>query len=276
MVLSGGISGSPYIAGVADRTWNFNKSSAGPANADITLQWNAADELAGFNRSASYISHYTGGAWMNDAESAAGGSNPYSLTSMGVTSFSPFAVMSNAAIVPVTLLDFTGKYQDKAIVLNWRTARELNARHFTLEKSSTPAAFKTVADIPATGVSQVARNYQYVDQQVSNPVNYYRLKLVDLNGNYSYSKTIMVSAPDGNDISIFPNLVKDQLSVRLPSNATGTRLHIIDSRGATVKAVQVAAGITLVAINVEGLAAGAYIVVMGEGKGRAGAQFVKE
>ena len=52
------------------------------------------------------------------------------LQGTGITGFSPFAVMSPAGVVPITLLDFAGKYKDKTIVLNWSTLTELNTRKF--------------------------------------------------------------------------------------------------------------------------------------------------
>ena len=214
-VLSGGTTGNAYIAGVVNRTWNINKSTAGAANVTVTLQWNSGDELTGFTRNASYISHYSSGAWNNGIQVAASGSDPYSLTRTGITSFSPFAVMSPAAVLPITQLDFTGKYRDKAIVLNWSTLMELNTRKFIVEKSNDAVTFRPLADIPAFGSSQVTRNYDYIDNAVLNNINYYRLKIIDVDGTWLYSKIISVFAPAVHIVGVFPNPVKDLLFFRL-------------------------------------------------------------
>ena len=275
-VLSGGTNGNAYIAGVVNRTWNINKSTAGAANATVTLQWNSGDELTGFTRNASYISHYTSGAWNNGTQVAASGSDPYSLTRTGITGFSPFAVMSPAGVVPITLLDFTGKYRDKAIVLNWSTLTESNTRKFIIEKSIDAVTFRPLADIPAYGSSQVTRNYDYTDNAVLNNINYYRLKMIDVDGTWLYSKIISVFAPAVHIVGVFPNPVKDQLFLRLRDGLSGSIIRIADAKGTTVRTLQLKAGTTNASINTKSLEAGAYSIIFNSGTLKETVQFIKE
>jgi hypothetical protein len=275
-VLSGGTTGSPYIAGVVNRTWNINKSTAGAGNVTVTLQWNAGDELSGFTRNTSYISHYTSGAWNNGTLVAANGSNPYSLTRTGITSFSPFAVMSPAGVVPITLLDFNGRYQDKAIALNWSTLTESNIRYFTVEKSNDAVLFRPLTDIPAYGNSQVKRNYNYVDNAILNYINYYRLKMADINGRYFYSKTITVSATTDHIVVVFPNPVKGELFIRLQNGLPELIIRIVDTKGNMVRTLQLKAGVTATSINTKFLGAGVYSIIFKSGKLKETVRFIKE
>jgi len=95
-VLSGGSNGNPYTTGVVNRTWNIEESNPGGSIAIVSLEWKSEDELSGFNRNTSYISHYVSGAWDNVTTMLAGGADPYRITRTNITSFSPFAVMSPA------------------------------------------------------------------------------------------------------------------------------------------------------------------------------------
>ena len=275
-VLSGGTTGNPYIAGVVNRTWNINKSTAGAGNVTVTLQWNAGDELSGFTRNTSYVSHYTSGAWNNGTLVAANGSNPYSLTRTGITGFSPFAVMSPAGVVPITLLDFNGRYKDKAVVLNWSTLTESNTRYFTVEKSNDAVLFRPLANIPAYGNSQVKRSYNYVDNAVLNYINYYRLKMADINGGYVYSKTITVSATTDHAVVVFPNPVKDELFIRLQDGLEESIINIVDTKGNMVRALQLKAGVTVISVNTTSLPAGIYSIIFNSGKLKEMVRFIKE
>lgn len=78
------------------RTWILEEATSGGSNATIKLQWNAASESTGFNLGSCDIGHYTGGAWDFSSASAAAGSDPYTQTLSGITSFSPFGVFSQS------------------------------------------------------------------------------------------------------------------------------------------------------------------------------------
>ena len=76
-----------------------------------------------------------------------------------------FSICGNepAGTVPITLIDFKGKYNDKKSILNWSTLTESNTRYFTVEKSIDAVSFQPLTNMTAYGNSQVKRNYNYVD-----------------------------------------------------------------------------------------------------------------
>lgn len=275
LVLSDGSTGTPYIAGAVNQTWNINKATTGPADVTLNLQWNAADELTGFKRNNAYISHYSSGAWENGTLGVAIGLNPFAFTRTGLTSFSPFAVMSPAAIVPITLLDFTGTYRDKGIVLNWSTKTEFNTSYYTLEKSTDALGYKPLTTIRAFGNSQVPRRYSYVDEELTNFTNYYRLKITDFNGSKLYSKTIAVKSPEDKFISIFPNPVEKELKIHLNGSTGITTLHIINASGSTVRILRMTAGTATGSFDVSSLPAGYYTILIDPGTSKQRLPFLK-
>ena len=273
-VLLGGTNGYAYTAGVVDRTWNIEESVPGTVNADVTLQWNAADELSGFPRNMAYLSHYTSGSWNTGTQMAAVGSGPFTITRSGITAFSPFAVMGPAGALPITIIDFCGKYISKTISLSWHTANELNTRYFTVEKSASQVAFMPIANITASGSSQ-ATSYQYVDTGALAQVNYYRLKITDADGKYHYSKIVAVSAP-GAGFAVYPNPVKDNLVITLPQSAARQRLAITDAKGTVIKTVQVPGGVATITVSITNLQAGVYTVILYSNNSPQSLQIVKE
>jgi len=79
-----------------DRTWVVEENTPGGSNVTLTLQWNAVDELTGFDRTACYVSHFMGTSWIaGSAPTNATGAGPYTMTLGGITTFSPFGVGSS-------------------------------------------------------------------------------------------------------------------------------------------------------------------------------------
>lgn len=98
-------------------------------------------------------------------------------------------------VFPIEILTFTGYLKSKVANLKWETAQEINSSKFILERSFD--GFKTkspIAEIKAAGNSNTTREYSFADKGL-NGVNmekvWYRLKMVDIDGTFEYSKEIV-------------------------------------------------------------------------------------
>ncbi len=111
------------------------------------------------------------------------------------TGFSKFFLVDNNVSLPVTLLDFSGRLENKFVSLKWSTSTELNSKYFDVEKSPDGTDFHSIGQVDAAGYSTVQRNYGMNDRQV-NEYNYYRLKMVDIDGRFVYSKIILIKNPN--------------------------------------------------------------------------------
>lgn len=96
---------------------------------------------------------------------------------------------TNAAL-PVTIINFAGKKVNNVNMLSWQVANELNLDHYELQKSTDGQNFSFVADIKASG----SRNYSYSDNDLNNsaPIEYYRLKSVDIDGKFNFSAIVII------------------------------------------------------------------------------------
>jgi len=97
-----------------------------------------------------------------------------------------------AAVLPVELISFSGYNIENENVLEWQTATETNNDYFVLERSSVGIDFENIGTIDGHGNSTQLLNYKFQDNNPLSRINYYRLKQVDYNDDFHYSKIIAV------------------------------------------------------------------------------------
>jgi hypothetical protein len=107
-VLTSGASGAAYTKEVVNNSWDVSEAVAGGSNLSLTANWDAADELTGFDRTRGGISNYlttpaasVGWDLLNSQTGAATGSGPYSYTRSGVTTVGVFAVGTRPVSSPL-------------------------------------------------------------------------------------------------------------------------------------------------------------------------------
>ena len=121
--------------------------------------------------------------------------------------------------LPISLVDFTATKQFKVVGLNWQTSTEQNSSYFDVEFSEDGTSFRSIGRVSAAGNSNTAKNYSLIHTTPVNGTNYYRLKMVDVDGSFKYSavRTVKFSAPTS--IKIMPNPTIDR--VYITSNEGG-------------------------------------------------------
>lgn len=141
--------------------------------------------------------------------------NTNTLSSNGHTELSViFSGTNDLNPLPVNLLRFYGEQQENNVLLNWATATEKNSHHFEIERSVNGLNFENIDAVKAKGKSAVVIAYQYADRSPSLNSNilYYRLRMVDNDGSYTYSNTIAINrnVRTTGTISVFPNPFSDE------------------------------------------------------------------
>lgn len=114
--------------------------------------------------------------------------------------------------LPVELLSFDAKALKQAVNLEWATSREEGFEGFSLERATDGGTFAEIAWLPGQGNSTETRAYSYQDEAITeNTRYYYRLKSVDLNGSFEYSRVVEAAFnPVGFSIlPPYPNPVTD-------------------------------------------------------------------
>lgn len=198
-----------------NKTWNISESVAGGSSVDLTLQWNASHELPAFDRATSFISHYTGGTWVQQqAVGAVSGSGPYTRTVINQTgTFSPFGVASAGSPLPIELLGFNAALHNDSVLIDWTTASEKNNDYFVVERTLNGSSFTEIATVKGAGNSDGLLSYSTVDNEPLSGISYYRLKQVDYDGRFSYSGLVQIryeKNSDGLSFILYPNPASDK------------------------------------------------------------------
>lgn len=128
------------------------------------------------------------------------------------------AYQDNIFILPVNLLSFTGALQNTTNRLQWQTTGQ-NISLFKIERSNNGRDFTNIGEQQALTGNAAEKNYGFTDIQPEQGINFYRLKLIESNGSFTYSKVIAIKQ-DGNNMSlrIFPNPATDLIHVIIPSS----------------------------------------------------------
>lgn len=111
------------------------------------------------------------------------------------------------SILPITLLNFSGIVLNNNLVqLNWSTVYEKDNAFFALEKSNNGVEFVTINTQKSLGNSNNQKQeYSYTHSVAFSPIIFYRLKQVDINGKFTYSKIIAISLKEMVEVKAFPN-----------------------------------------------------------------------
>ena len=110
-------------------------------------------------------------------------------------------------LLPVELIDFTGRKINEGVQLQWSTATEIDNDFFTLERSRDGRVFETISIIQGAGTTSQVSDYSYLDKAPFSGINYYRLWQTDFDGGRENLGTVVVEYEFDEEISIFPNPV---------------------------------------------------------------------
>ncbi len=172
--------------------------------------------------------------------------------------------------LPVRLLSFTANQESNATKLNWTTSNEVQIRHFEVQKGKAPSNLETFGTVANTGNNgNLENHYSFRDNAIGTATVYYRLKMLDENGNSKYSNILRI-VPGENDLldlqSVSPSQSGNTIKVLAWSQVdlpVGIEIH--DLQGRLVKKLpplNLIAGENNLDLDVNGIAAGTYLFVM--------------
>lgn len=153
-----------------------------------------------------------------------------SLTYNFTNGFSGFgAGVPGLSVLPIGLLDFAGQLKGNNILLNWATAFESGSKGFEIHRSYDGTNFTNIGYVAAAGNSATTRTYSFTDPSIAQDNNYYRLKAIDQDDKYTYSKIILVQDPNltTRPFTVLSNPFTDHIDVvfgQAPAGNVGIRL----------------------------------------------------
>ncbi|MEN9548906.1 MAG: hypothetical protein RIR12_1497 [Bacteroidota bacterium] len=155
-------------------------------------------------------------------------------------------------VLPIKLKSFTGQLNECKVTLNWQTLTEENAASIEVERKIGNGSFVTIGSLPAKGNNS---SYQFNDTITSNA--YYRLKLVDNNGSFTYSHQLFFNCAAPHIIVYPTNVANGDVYISgMPSGKK--RITLFNTAGQLVYSNTTAANNT--SINMQAMASGQYLI----------------
>nr|WP_295927840.1 choice-of-anchor Q domain-containing protein [uncultured Dyadobacter sp.] len=157
--------------------------------------------------------------------------------SFNVSGFSGFFIKTTDSPLPVRWISFTASLDDRnEAVLEWKVD-QVQVAGYQIERSSNAKDFLSVATIAGTG-DGIAR-YSFTDPVAVTGTIYYRIRQIDHDGSFSYSRTVSLRGPEGLQLMAYPNPTSGKVTVRVDAAYIGTRLRLVNAAGKEMQHLKV-------------------------------------
>lgn len=171
--------------------------------------------------------------------------------------------VSNAEVsLPVTLVSFEVKQGEHAsAMLNWATTAETNSDYFEVQRSQNGKAWTKIASVLSSGESKQLLTYSFADLTPRPGNNLYRLKMVDKDKTYAFSRIRSINLQSDNRTALYPNPAIDRLTMLTSDLDKVERVQFIDASGKLILDQKRSGSSNVISeININSLPAGLYVV----------------
>lgn len=174
-------------------------------NATLVFSYNEGAELNGIAEENLRLFKSTdeGTTWTLEGGTVDPDANTVTLT--GIDGFSRWTLASVSAPLPVELISFTAGVKGKTVELRWKTEGEVNSYLFEIERAGENSGWEKAGEVRASGNSNSAKEYFFIDQNINEKKCRYRLRMVDNDGTYQYSDEVEVNIDKPKNFSLFQN-----------------------------------------------------------------------
>ncbi|MCK9210554.1 MAG: T9SS type A sorting domain-containing protein [Ignavibacteriaceae bacterium] len=283
-LVSSDASGSNSGADRVKLLWTIGR--AGSSNYTPAFTWPSSVEGATFSANrATYAQLYDVNNTSSSIASTLSGSDPYTVTANTfASSNTSYTIGNNAAALPVELTSFFALVQNKTVSLAWQTATEVNNYGFEIERtSSRPSPLQgeggeagrgwvKVGFVNGAGNSNSPKEYSFTDKTATSGLNVYRLKQIDNDGKYTYSKEVEVDLGMPTEFSLaqnYPNPFNPTTSLQYAvSSKQLVTIKVFDMLGREVAVLvngEKEPGTYTAEFSTTGLASGTYLYRMQAG-----------
>lgn len=176
-------------------------------------------------------------------------------------------VFAPAAPLPVSLTNVAAYTKNAGVQIEWRLSSEMNMDKYVVERSANGIQFSAVGNVASTGNSSTSTTYNLFDATPLNGANFYRIKMIDKNGQAIYSKIVKVNVGIvKQSVTVFPNpVVNDYVEIQLNNLKAGDyTLRLSNASGQVIatKMISHAGGSASANIEMKQAAKGIYQLVI--------------
>jgi hypothetical protein len=164
--------------------------------------------------------------------------------------------------LPVHLLSFTTRLQRDEVDLNWKVENEISLDRYEVEQSNNGSNFDKIGTVKAVN----AKEYSFVDDTWKMTTDrhqylYYKLKMIDKDGKFTYSKIVSVTIPNTNSFTIYPNPAKTEVQLQFNKSVSGNvTIQVADYSGKITISKTANLSTSNYTLSIANLPVGAYSV----------------
>ncbi|MEO8583172.1 MAG: hypothetical protein ABI415_05210 [Flavitalea sp.] len=258
---------SPLVSVDRFEYWQINKISGGSAN--VAMNWdNSKITFPQYPLASIRAAYYTGGFWTDQGAGATGNvTTTGNITSNTLSTFGPLTFGSISAVLPLTFLGTYAYREPTGVLVEWKTTNEKNVDHFEVERSTDGRTFVKVGTVASSSTPGIG-DYTFSDLTSSTGKIYYRIRSIDIDGKFMFSKVvtitdgnegeeIMVANPAKNHIKLtVSQFAKGKYNYQLRTDGGQTAqtgiLNIISSGSYTIDLNNIRPGIYILTLNKDG------------------------
>jgi hypothetical protein len=170
-------------------------------------------------------------------------------------------VLASGAL-PIELLAFAAEAEVDGISLHWVTAYETDNDYFELQRATDGNQFRPIATVTGAGTSTDRQYYDYHDADPEPGTNYYRLKQVDYDGSFTYSKVVSVefAGEDELAITVYPNPTQGAVTLEFSEPVDAGRASLYDASGRRIRNWTLPEGGRRMPLDISDLQAGTWFL----------------
>lgn len=263
-----------------NRIWKINPANALTVARDLTISWIADDDnskvltsVQAWKSTDDFTSVENTSTIGSTTDASSSRSVTVSLTSLTGAATTSFTVSQSNQPLPVELTSFNSSVNGKTVNLNWKTATEINNYGFEVERIRNEELgirnWKKVGFVTGAGNSNSPKEYSFTDKSVTSGKYLYRLKQLDNDGHYTYSKEVEVDLDTPTAFLLeqnYPNPFNPSTVIRyaLPFESN-VKLIVYNFIGEVVKELvseTVSAGYQEVSFGADKLSSGIYFYTL--------------
>jgi len=158
---------------------------------------------------------------------------------------------------PVLLSSFSAHKEAQTALLSWSTAEEVNSDRFEVEHSLNGKNWRMIGKVAARGNSNDKRWYSFMDVNPANGSNLYRLRIVDRDETFDYSRIRSLEFDIDIETALYPNPVDERLLLKTDDLKKISRVELYNTMGV---AVMHSDNVPNNGLDVKNLPAGLYVV----------------
>lgn len=164
--------------------------------------------------------------------------------------------------LPVSWLSFTVENKiSNEIILNWQV-EEYNVKSYSIEQGNNGIEFNQLITLESKGNGK--NTYSFNLKNSSKETLYYRLKQVDFDGSFTYSKIVRTQKNNKVEFSILGNPVKDVLNVSIDNSLVNETFQLLNTECAILQVIKPQQ--TIFKINLSNYLSGTYFLRSSNGK----------